>query len=49
LMNDLSWSVTGRVASLMGAIKIENNGTQNHSFDMDSFRERYRENFGSSF
>jgi adenosine kinase len=49
LMNDLDWEVTGRIASLMGAIKIENNGTQNHSFDMDNFKERYRENFGSSF
>jgi adenosine kinase len=49
LMNDLDWEVTGRIASLMGAIKIENNGTQNHSFDMDSFKDRYRENFGSSF
>jgi adenosine kinase len=49
LMNDLGWEVTGRVASLMGAIKIENNGTQNHSFDMDSFKQRYRENFDSSF
>ncbi|MFI3156856.1 MAG: carbohydrate kinase family protein, partial [Methylococcaceae bacterium] len=46
---DLGWEVTGRVASLMGAIKIENNGTQNHSIDMDNFKERYRENFGSSF
>ncbi|MDP1970853.1 MAG: PfkB family carbohydrate kinase, partial [Methylobacter sp.] len=49
LINELDWEVTGRVASLMGAIKIENNGTQNHSFDMDSFKQRYRENFGSSF
>jgi adenosine kinase len=49
LMNDLDWEVTGRIASLIGAIKIENNGTQNHSFDMDAFKERYRENFGSSF
>ena len=49
LMNELAWHVTGRVASLMGAIKIENNGTQNHSFDMDNFKDRYRENFGSSF
>jgi adenosine kinase len=49
IMNDLDWEVTGRIASLMGAIKIENNGTQNHSFDMDSFKDRYRENFGSSF
>ena len=49
LINELSWEVTGRVASLMGAIKIEHNGTQNHSFDMDGFMQRYRENFGSSF
>lgn len=49
LMNELGWEVTGRVASLMGAIKIENNGTQNHSFDMNGFKLRYRENFGSSF
>jgi adenosine kinase len=48
LMNELDWEVTGRVASLLGAIKIENNGTQNHAFDMDSFKQRYRENFGSS-
>lgn len=49
LMNELGWEVTGRIASLMGAIKIENNGTQNHSIDMDNFKERYRENFDSSF
>jgi len=48
LMNELDWEVTGRIASLLGAIKIENNGTQNHAFDMDSFKQRYRENFGSS-
>ncbi len=48
LMNNLGWEATGRVASLMGAIKIENNGTQNHSFDMDGFYSRYHENFGSS-
>jgi adenosine kinase len=49
LMNDLDWEVTGRIASLIGAIKIENNGTQNHSFDLDQFKDRYHENFGSSF
>ncbi len=49
LMNELGWEVTGRIASLLGAIKIENNGTQNHSIDMDNFKERYRENFDSSF
>ena len=29
-------------AALMGAIKIESHGTQNHSLDPDDFRERYR-------
>ena len=49
LMNDFDWETTGRIASLMGAIKIEHNGTQNHAFDMDDFQQRYFENFGSSF
>ncbi|SJM94864.1 carbohydrate kinase family protein [Crenothrix polyspora] len=49
LMNDFDWETTGRIASLMGAIKIEHNGTQNHSFDMDDFQQRYFDNFGSSF
>jgi adenosine kinase len=29
----------------MGAIKIEHHGTQNHSFSVDEFRERYRVSF----
>jgi adenosine kinase len=49
LMNELDWEVTGRIASLLGAIKIEHHGTQNHTFDMDSFKQRYHENFGQSF
>lgn len=48
LMNEMGWEVTGRIASLMGAIKIEHNGTQNHAFDMDGFKQRYHDNFGSS-
>jgi len=47
LLNDLPWDVTGRIAALMGAIKIEHHGTQNHHFDMRTFRERYRDSFGS--
>ena len=49
LMNDLSWEVTGRIASLMGAIKIEHHGTQNHTFSMNEFARRFHENFGFSF
>ncbi len=49
LMSDYDWEVTGRIASLLGAIKIEHHGTQNHNFDMDGFKDRYQENFGSTF
>lgn len=42
----LDWETTGRIASLMGAIKIEQAGTQNHHFTVDGFRARYREQFG---
>jgi adenosine kinase len=45
LMNDLDWQTTGRISALMGAIKIEHHGTQNHSFSVDEFRERYRLSF----
>jgi adenosine kinase len=45
LMNDLDWHTIGRISALMGAIKIEHHGTQNHSFSVDEFRERYRVSF----
>ncbi len=48
LLNDLDWSVTGRIASLCGAIKVEKHGTQNHSFTMDEFADRYQKAFGLS-
>ncbi|EIC28876.1 MULTISPECIES: carbohydrate kinase family protein [Methylomicrobium] len=49
LMNEFDWEVTGRIASLMGTIKIEHNGTQNHSFDTEAFKQRYRESFDAEF
>lgn len=49
LMNDMDWDTTGRIASLMGSIKIEHAGTQNHKFDFEMFKERYRKTFGSTF
>jgi adenosine kinase len=42
------WQTTGRIASLLGAIKIENHGTQNHHFTMDEFAARYKDNFGQT-
>ena len=46
LMHAMDWETTGRIAALMGAIKIEHHGTQNHVFDADDFRRRYSESFG---
>ena len=46
LLHGLDWETTGRVASLMGAIKIESRGPQNHSFTAAELDRRYRDNFG---
>jgi adenosine kinase len=48
LLHGLDWETTGRIASLLGAIKIECRGTQNHRFTPTEFEQRYRENFGHS-
>jgi adenosine kinase len=48
LTRRLPWDVTGRVAALLGAIKIEQHGTQNHRFTPLEFRTRLRESFGLS-
>lgn len=49
LQNGMDWETTGRIASLMGAIKIEHAGTQNHRFTLDEFKARFNESFGYSF
>jgi adenosine kinase len=46
LLRGLDWETIGRTASLMGAIKIESRGPQNHAFTQADFERRYRENFG---
>ncbi len=48
LMNDMDLETTGRIASLMGALKIESHGTQNHSFTREQFEANYQEVFGVS-
>lgn len=45
-MNGMDMATTGRIASLMGAIKIENVGPQNQRFDYDQFAEQFRQQFG---
>lgn len=49
LMNDFDFDTTGRIASLMGAIKIEHAGTQNQRFDLTHFKARFLEEFGYAF
>ena len=40
LLHGLDWKSTGRIASLMGAIKIESLGPQNHKFTPAEFKQR---------
>src|SRR5882757_2167884 len=46
LLRGLDWETIGRTASLMGAIKIESRGPQNHRFTPTDFDQRFRDNFG---
>lgn len=48
LLHGLDWETTGRIASLLGAIKIAARGTQNHRFTKAEFEAKYRESFGSA-
>ena len=48
-MNGLDWEITGRIASLLGSIKIEHHGTQNHSFTLDEFKARFKSEFDMAF
>ena len=49
LMHGLDWETTGRIAALMGAIKVEQPGTQNHRFTRAEFAARFKEAFGFEF
>jgi adenosine kinase len=46
LQHGLDWPVTGRIASLLGSIKIAHHGTQNHRLSRSEFANRYRDAFG---
>jgi len=49
ISRDMDWETTGRIGSLLGAIKIAQTGTQHHRFTPDEFGERFREAFGYRF
>ena len=46
IVNDMDWRTTGCLASLMGAIKVEHAGTQNHGCTRSEIESRFRESFG---
>ena len=47
LLHGLDWRTAGQVASLMGAIKIETRGPQNHRFSRTEFAQRLELGFGA--
>ncbi|MFO1402029.1 MAG: carbohydrate kinase family protein [Steroidobacteraceae bacterium] len=48
LVRGHDWALTGRIASLIGAIKIESRGPQNHRFTPGEFAARFHAEFGQS-
>jgi len=46
LVRGMDWPTVGRVASLMGALKVEHPGTQNQHFDYAQFAAQFEEQYG---
>ena len=49
LTNGMDWETTGRLGSLMGAIKIAHQGAQNHAPSREEIEQRFEEAFGYRF
>jgi len=47
IASGLDWELTGRLASVLGAIKIAQRGGQNHRASRDEIAERFRAAFGT--
>ncbi len=45
----LDWVTTGRLASLLGAVKIASRGGQNHHLACEELHARFKEHFGMNF
>ena len=48
IANGMDWQHTGRLASLLGALKIAQRGGQNHHFTRDEIAARFRQNFDTT-
>lgn len=46
ILEQLDWQEAGQIATLLGAVCAEHSGAQNHSFTMDEFLKRYKQNYG---
>jgi adenosine kinase len=46
LMRDMDLPTCGRMASLMGALKVEHHGTQNQRFTREEFAAEFKDQFG---
>ena len=46
IMKEYDWQTIGRMASLMGALKVEHHGTQNQRFTYAEFAQEFEEQFG---
>jgi len=44
----MDWQRTGRLASLLGALKITHRGGQNHHFTRDEVAIRFKQNFSTT-
>jgi adenosine kinase len=42
------WDTTGRLASLMGTLKIASRGGQNHELTCDEIKAQFQQHFGFS-
>jgi adenosine kinase len=48
IAHGMDWAVTGRLASLLGSLKIAQRGGQNHVFTRDDIAVQYQAHFGAA-
>jgi adenosine kinase len=48
LAHGMDWPITGRLASLLGALKIAQRGGQNHTFNRDGVASQFKSQFNIS-
>ncbi len=47
IKNNLDWHSTAKLANLIGAIKVEVSGPQNHSFNLNSIQKLYHQKYNT--